>query len=173
MDSHKVSQAYLDYWRQYNQFSGKSTRYDFWSVVLVNGILYTIASLVSWILLMISVSVLVLVWQLIVGAFSLVTILPGLALSVRRLRDIGKNWQWLFLGIIPVVNVMLVYFFCLPSTKVTVKSRHPKRSREDSQKRQSDHSMRTKKRRSSQNGKTQRRHSSRVKQAKTKHEKGG
>ena len=41
-----------------------------------------------------------------------VTIVPSLAAGVRRLHDIGKEWYYILLGLVPVVGALvLLYFF--------------------------------------------------------------
>jgi uncharacterized membrane protein YhaH (DUF805 family) len=38
-----------------------------------------------------------------------------LAAGARRLHDIGKSGWWLLLGLIPLVNLVLLYFTVQPS----------------------------------------------------------
>jgi uncharacterized membrane protein YhaH (DUF805 family) len=48
-------------------------------------------------------------------ALTLVLIVPGLAVSVRRLHDVGKSGWWLLIAVVPVVGlVYLVYLFVQP-----------------------------------------------------------
>ena len=45
-----------------------------------------------------------------------VVLLPSLAVSVRRLHDIGRTGWWLFIYFVPVVGpLLLLYFFVQPS----------------------------------------------------------
>lgn len=47
---------------------------------------------------------------------SLVLFLPGLAVSARRLHDIGKNAWWLLLFLIPLIGfLVLLWFYTRPS----------------------------------------------------------
>ena len=46
----------------------------------------------------------------------IVTIVPGLPLAVRRLRDAGKSWPWLLISLIPIIGgIWLIVLFCQPS----------------------------------------------------------
>src|SRR3712207_8394042 len=38
-------------------------------------------------------------------------LLPGLAVCIRRLHDIGKKWTWIFMSLIPLAGpiIMIVY----------------------------------------------------------------
>jgi uncharacterized membrane protein YhaH (DUF805 family) len=48
--------------------------------------------------------------------FTLGTIIPSLAMSVRRLHDIGRSGWFLLLGIIPLIGIIiLIYWACQPS----------------------------------------------------------
>lgn len=50
------------------------------------------------------------------------TFLPGLAVSIRRLHDIGKSGWWLLISLTGIGNFLLLYWFLLPSEKKIHKS---------------------------------------------------
>jgi len=43
--------------------------------------------------------------------FGIVTFIPGIALGIRRMHDIGKSGWWLLIGLIPVIGwiVLIVW----------------------------------------------------------------
>ena len=46
----------------------------------------------------------------------LAALIPSLAIAVRRLRDAGKQWYWLFIGLIPLVGeIILIVLLCQPT----------------------------------------------------------
>ena len=48
-------------------------------------------------------------------AFMAVTFLPSLAVSVRRLHDVGRSGLWLLIHLVPIVGALvLLYFFAMP-----------------------------------------------------------
>jgi uncharacterized membrane protein YhaH (DUF805 family) len=47
--------------------------------------------------------------------FSLLIFLPSLAVSVRRLHDIGMNGWWVLLNLVPLVGLVLLVLFCQDS----------------------------------------------------------
>jgi len=50
------------------------------------------------------------------GLYALAALIPGLAINVRRLRDAGKHWGWLFICFVPLVGVIiLIIQLCKPS----------------------------------------------------------
>ncbi len=55
--------------------------------------------------------------QLTTGIFSLVVLLPGIALSVRRLHDLDRTGWWLLLAFVPLVGtIILIVWFCTRGT---------------------------------------------------------
>lgn len=50
------------------------------------------------------------------GLWTLGALLPGIAVGIRRLHDIGKSGWWLLLAFIPLVGaIVLIVFFCTKS----------------------------------------------------------
>ena len=48
--------------------------------------------------------------------YSLFILLPGLAVSVRRMHDTGRSGWWVLLGIIPIVGwIIFIVFACQDS----------------------------------------------------------
>lgn len=77
--------------KNYVNFRGTASRPEYWYWVLFTFLVSIVANALDR-----SGSL--------AGAFSLATLLPGLAVTVRRLRDAGFSWTWLLLpipGLIP------------------------------------------------------------------------
>lgn len=91
----------------YCRFQGRSSRSEYWWWVLFCSILGFCIGIVEGILGFSMTAV-----QATSGILSLVLLLPGLGLSVRRLHDIGKSGWWILLGLIPVVGaiVLIIWF---------------------------------------------------------------
>ncbi len=50
---------------------------------------------------------------------NLALILPGLALSIRRLHDSGKSGWWLLISFVPLIGaIILLYFYVQPTKTV-------------------------------------------------------
>ena len=48
--------------------------------------------------------------------WAVASIIPSLSLLVRRLRDIGKGWGWIFIGLVPLIgSIWLIYLLVQPS----------------------------------------------------------
>lgn len=97
---------YVDAWKNYVNFEGRARRQAYWMFVLFNFIVYIIIGVLGNFLNTAAPSYL----------YSLAVFLPGLALGVRRLHDIGKSGWWLLVALIPLVGaIVLLIFACLDS----------------------------------------------------------
>lgn len=86
---------YLDVLKKYVGFEGRARRKEYWMFVLFNSIFEVVLSGIDF----------VLGTGAILGSlYALALFLPSLAVTVRRLHDIGKEWYWIFIGLIPIVG---------------------------------------------------------------------
>ena len=98
---------YLDMWKHYADFNSLTSRKGFWMAFLFNW-------LASLILAVIAQNVHALAF--LATIYSLAALVPGLAISVRRLKDAGKSWANIFWGFLPVVGtIILIVQLCAPS----------------------------------------------------------
>ena len=98
---------YLAMWKNYANFSGRTDRRGYWMAVLFN---FFAGLILSAILLVIPKL------ALISSLYGLALLIPGLAICIRRLRDAGKNWPWIFICFVPVVGwIILLILLCKPS----------------------------------------------------------
>lgn len=101
------SQAVRMAFDSYCRFQGRSSRSEYWWWVLFVAILSFCIGIIESILGFSMTAV-----QTTSGILSLVLLLPGLGLSVRRLHDIGKSGWWILLGFIPLVGtIILIIWF--------------------------------------------------------------
>lgn len=99
--------AFKKFFSNYMQFEGRSNRGDFWKAGLCLFVVSLILTVVDGAL---SGNGGVPFLGMI---FSLVTLIPGIAISVRRLHDIGKSGWWYLLIFIPIVGaIILLVWFC-------------------------------------------------------------
>ena len=125
--------AYKNFFKNYAEFTGRSTRPDFWWVWLGNLIL----SIPFWIIyfyivylstVMDSVSdsaseAIFMVFGLVAiiyAVFYLAILVPTLALSVRRLRDAGFHWAFIFLRFVPMGGIALLILHAMPTKETEV-----------------------------------------------------
>lgn len=99
---------YLKCLKQYADFKGRARRKEFWMFALVNGIISTILTIIAVMLGLVSETGL----SPITSLYSLVVFLPNLAVSVRRLHDVGKSGWYFLLVLIPLLGLIyLIYLY--------------------------------------------------------------
>lgn len=98
---------YIDAWKNYFTFTGRSRRKAYWMFVLFNLIAVIIANVLDNATGLISESG----YGTISSIYSLAVFIPGLALAVRRLHDIGRTGWWMLIGIVPLVGWIVLFIF--------------------------------------------------------------
>ena len=93
--------AYKEFWCRYVDFEGRSKLDKFWWAVLANMIINAVLAFIN---------------PSLTGLYSLATFLPGIAMIIRRLNDVGKgawNILWVFL---PLIGWIILVFYLLRKT---------------------------------------------------------
>lgn len=96
---------YLHVLRNYANFNGRARRKEYWMFVLFN-IIFGIAAMVIDNLLGIAVEAIG--YGPIYGLYSLAVLIPGLAVAVRRLHDVGKSGWMLLVILIPIIGAIWI-----------------------------------------------------------------
>jgi uncharacterized membrane protein YhaH (DUF805 family) len=87
---------------QYATFTGRARRSEFWWFVLFNAMVSVVVSIIGSAAHTSILSTIV----------SLALLLPGLAVSVRRLHDTGRSGWWVLLDLVPLVGWIVLLVFC-------------------------------------------------------------
>ncbi len=98
--------------KKYADFTGRARRAEYWWFVLINFVVM-FSLLVLTIILSGSNDSLTGLGGIIYAVYALGVILPSLAVTVRRLHDMGKSGWMLLIGLIPFVGliILLVFYF--------------------------------------------------------------
>ena len=129
--------AYKNFWKGYLNFSGRSTRPEFWWVWLLNMVIFfpVYYSLFTGLEFDNPIINIALFSMYII--FLLVEFVPLLALIVRRLRDVGIHWAYIFIVFVPLGALTLLIMFAMPSQrfreKVIENSEKNEENKKDSQ----------------------------------------
>ena len=91
--------AYQEFWIKATDFNSKTTRSDWWLVHLAN-LIITIFTIPIFLR------------TFGFNVYGLICILPQLAMDIRRLRDFGKDWRWVFINLIPILG-WIIWFIWL------------------------------------------------------------
>ena len=117
--------AYKNFFKGYVDFTGRSKRSEYWWIWLTNMILLVpfysayfkaLANPRNETALM-ALGGIAIIYMI----FGIALFLPGLALTVRRLRDAGFHWALIFIIFIPMVGPLaLLVLLAMPTKQVEV-----------------------------------------------------
>jgi uncharacterized membrane protein YhaH (DUF805 family) len=101
--------------RRYAEFSGRSQRKEYWMYALGLWIAVIVLSIIEGI---VGLSGMVGgVYGPLVTLVLLGTLIPNIAVAIRRLHDIDKSGWWLLISLVPLVgSLVLLYFFVSDGT---------------------------------------------------------
>lgn len=107
---------YLKVLKQYADFNGRARRTEYWMYLLFNLIFAVIAAVLDNILgLKFTPEI---PYGYLYLLYALVTFLPGLAVSVRRLHDVDKSGWFLFISLIPIIGgIWLLVLYATEGTQ--------------------------------------------------------
>ena len=117
--------AYKNFFKGYVDFTGRSTRSEYWWIWLTNMILLVPFYSAYFKVLtnprneaaLMALGGIAIIYMI----FGLALILPMLALTVRRLRDAGFHWALIFIIFIPMVGPLaLLVLLAMPTKQVEV-----------------------------------------------------
>lgn len=117
--------AYKQFWTRYFDFT---TRKDFWLAEIIHLIIYFILTIPIFTVLYAIYSSgnipaqlptsgnIALIFAGIGGLYGLATLIPEIAICVRRIRDAGFPWALIFIGVIPYIGTLIsIILFLLPT----------------------------------------------------------
>ena len=101
---------YFDVIKKYAQFSGRARRKEYWMFALVSAIISLVLGFIDNLAgLQIAagntaIPVLTLLFELFI-------LVPSLAVTARRLHDIGKSGWWILISLIPIIGEIVLFIF--------------------------------------------------------------
>ena len=103
--------------RKYADFSGRARRSEYWKFMFFTMIVEVLTTAVFTTIIPIVVDINGSEISLIYLAACLIFALPKLAVSVRRLHDIGKSGWFYFISLIPVVGQIIFFIWCVKDSE--------------------------------------------------------
>jgi uncharacterized membrane protein YhaH (DUF805 family) len=99
---------YLEGLKKYAVFSGRSRRKAYWMFTLFNVIIAIALGII----------------EVLVGGpgvlgilYSLAVLIPGIAVSVRRLHDTNRSGWWLLIGLVPLIGPIVLLVFVVQDSQ--------------------------------------------------------
>ena len=110
---------YLHVLRNYANFSGRARRHEYWMFTLFHIIFLIVAAIFDNILgTTFDADGIRIPYGYLYVLYSLVVILPGLGVSVRRLHDVNKSGWFLLISLIPIIGgIWLLVLMCTEGTR--------------------------------------------------------
>ena len=108
-------EAVSTFWKKYATFTGRARRSEYWFITLFLFLTNLAAAAIDLVLMQGDVErfianggggIVGLIWIL-------VTIVPALAVLVRRLHDTGKSGWWVLIGLVPFAGGIVLLVFTL------------------------------------------------------------
>ena len=122
--------SYITAWKKPFDFQGKSTRKEYWYFVILNSIVLFISyllflSAIAFTQIGDSVfSVAISIPLYLIASIGLLlffgSIWIALPLTVRRIRDVGMSWKWIFLVSLPYLGSLFVLIFLTRPSMLTI-----------------------------------------------------
>ncbi|OZD55544.1 DUF805 domain-containing protein [Rhodococcus sp. 06-1477-1B] len=110
------------FFAKYATFRGRASRSEYWWWVLVGAVVGTVLNALPTLTDGVRIEadgsttitgplgiVLSLVWIV----WALGTLIPTFAVLVRRLHDTGRSGFWVFLGIVPLIGIVVLFVFTI------------------------------------------------------------
>lgn len=107
----KIMNWYLEVLKKYADFSGRARRKEFWMFVLFNFIFSIVTSIIDY---LIGTTNILGNYGLFNLIYALAVLIPGIAVSVRRLHDVGKSGVMILLAFLPIIG--WIWLFVLDVT---------------------------------------------------------
>ena len=98
---------YLKVINSYNDFNGRARRKEYWMFVLINLLFSMLAAFLDR---MFGITWGEVGYGPLYVVYGLIVLIPGLAVIIRRLHDIGKSGWMLLIAFIPLIGVFWLLF---------------------------------------------------------------
>lgn len=105
---------FLKGFKQYFDFSGRARRREYWMFIVFYIVFYVGVLISDEILGTGSMSN---GTGILSGIYTLVTFIPSLAVTVRRLHDTNRSGWYVLLGLIPVIGFIIILIFAVTDSE--------------------------------------------------------
>lgn len=104
-----MTEAVRTVFNNYATFTGRAARPEYWWWVLFSVVVSLVLGLLDSLLFHSQMGRGV---GILGGIFSLATLIPSLAVSVRRMHDVARSGWWLLIVLVPIIGALvLLYWF--------------------------------------------------------------
>lgn len=115
------AQAWDRFWKKYATFSGRASRSEYWWMALISIGVGVVIEVVGFIAsggdLDLGNEELLGVGDILNYIWSLLTLVPSLAVTVRRLHDTDRSGWWILIGLVPLVGWIILIVWTASASK--------------------------------------------------------
>lgn len=104
---------YLAVLGKYAVFAGRARRKEYWMFSLINFLI----SFAMGIIALIVTGGVGRGYNIITACYALFILIPGIAVSVRRLHDIGRSGWWLWIAVVPLLGAIVLLIFAIQDSE--------------------------------------------------------
>ncbi len=97
---------YLDVLRKYAEFNGRARRTEYWMYFLFNVIIACVLAFIDRMTGLVGQTSIGL--GPLYGIYVLATLIPSVAVAVRRLHDTNRSGWWLLIALFPIIGGLVV-----------------------------------------------------------------
>jgi uncharacterized membrane protein YhaH (DUF805 family) len=117
---------YIEVMRKYAVFSGRARRQEYWMFVLFNVIIVLFFGIIDEM----ADSDFESSRSTLTTLYVLATLIPFLAVGVRRLHDTGRSGWWMLIGVIPIIGAIVLLIFIIQDSQLMDNQYGPNPKRE-------------------------------------------
>jgi uncharacterized membrane protein YhaH (DUF805 family) len=117
---------YIEVMRKYAVFSGRAQRQEYWMFVLFNVIIVLFLGIIDEM----ADSDFESSRSTLTTLYVLATLIPFLAVGVRRLHDTGRSGWWMLIGVIPIIGAIVLLIFIIQDSQLMDNQYGPNPKRE-------------------------------------------
>jgi len=103
---------YLEAWKKFAVFQGRARRKEYWFFALINVVVVIALVMADFATGTLNSEAGI---GLLSGLYSLAVLVPSLAVSVRRLHDVGRSGWWVLLALVPLLGLVILVFALMDS----------------------------------------------------------
>jgi uncharacterized membrane protein YhaH (DUF805 family) len=112
-ESMEVVNWYVGVLKQYANFTGRARRKEYWYFVLGTVVIYLVLGILDNITGTVTRSG----FGVLSLLYSLGTLIPGIAVGVRRLHDTNRSGWWTLICLVPVIGAIVLIVFLVQDSQ--------------------------------------------------------
>ena len=89
---------FFDAFRKYAEFAGRTTRKEYWMFILFYTVIYLVLLIVDNTLGVFFFT----------AIFSIVSLVPSISITARRLHDTGRSGWWQLITLVPLLGLIIL-----------------------------------------------------------------